>query len=350
MDIGNLREITPISTGLINDTYLIDLKVANDKYILQKINKNVFPEPEKVMENLMKITSHLRINADKRYKLLTVINTKDQSSFFIDDQYDYWRLYQFIDHTRTIDQISDPNLAYEAAKAFGNYIYRLADLNPGILFETIDSFHNYRKRVHTFKDAIETDRCQRLKSCAEEVRIVEERLQYIDQFYSLEIPLRIIHSDTKIDNILFDDQLKNAICVIDLDISMPGSILFDFGDMVRSFTNSTKEDDPNFDLIKLNLEIFHLITRGFIEETFSILTHTEKEHLLLGARLAILVQAIRYLTDYLSGDIYYKIQYDSHNIVRTKNQLYFLKCIEKEEKQLEKIIKTELIRVNKTKG
>lgn len=348
LDVNNQSQITPISTGLINDTYLIDLKQNKSKYILQKINKNVFPEPEKVMKNLINITKHLHLNVDNNYELLTLTKTKNESSFLIDDDDEYWRLYKYIDQTRTVEQISDPNLVYEAAKAFGNYIKRLVDLDPKQIFETIKYFHNYRNRVQKLEQAIQKNAYKRLATCIEEVKMVKERLQYIDQYYSLKLPVRIIHSDTKIDNILFDDQLKRAVCVIDLDISMPGSILYDFGDMVRYNTNSTKEDDPNIDQINLNKEIFHLLSLGFIEETFSILTTVEKENLLLGAKLVILIQAIRYLTDYLSGDIYYKIQYDSHNIIRTKNQLHFLKCVEREEKELLKIINSVYFKMDNT--
>ncbi|MBR9997940.1 MAG: aminoglycoside phosphotransferase family protein [Cyclobacteriaceae bacterium] len=330
--------ITPISKGLINDTYLIQNEHIKTKYVLQKINQNVFREPEKVMKNLVRIVDHLAKKPDPRYKLLKLEKTIVSGTYYLDEQQDYWRVFRYLDHTDTIDKVTDPIQAREAARAYGNFIKRLNRLNPGEVFETIKNFHNYRDRIVKLEKAAAENSSQRKKNCLNELDFIGNRIKYIEEYYSLPLPKRIIHSDTKIDNILFDDQLEKAVCVIDLDIAMPGSLLYDYGDMVRSFTNRVKEDEGDMSKIGINQEVFYNLTQGFIEETAILMKNAETNNLLLGAKIVILIQAIRNLTDYLFGDVYYKINYETHNLVRARNQITLLSCIEKDEKIYENII------------
>lgn len=333
---GNTR-IVPLGNGLINDTYLIDNKHLKKKYVLQKINRNVFREPEKVMYNLQRILDHLENRPDPRYQLLKIVKTETGNAF-IDENNDYWRIFQYLENTQTIDKLTNPLQAREAAKAFGNFLNRLDQLDPRQVYETIENFHNYRSRIQKIKAAAEKDAFGRKQHCREELDFIEKRFQYIESFYTLSLPLRVIHSDAKIDNILFDQQLEKAVCVIDLDIAMPGSILYDYGDMVRSYTNRMKEDSPDLSLVNIDQEVFYQLTRGFLEETRTLMSDSELRHLILGPKMIILIQAIRNLTDYLMGDVYYKIQYESHNLIRARNQLTLLNSLEKDEKIYQNMI------------
>jgi aminoglycoside phosphotransferase (APT) family kinase protein len=249
-------EISPISTGLINDTFLIEKVDTDEKFVLQKINQLVFPEPEKLMDNLVCIVNHLSKRPDPRYKLLKLVKTRSDNDFFVDSEDEYWRLFEYLDDTRNIDQITNPVQALEAARAFGNFIKRLDDLDTRKVKETIKDFHNYQSRIIKLRNAAREDTRSRTNHCDKELDFIEKRFHYINTIYSLNLPVRVIHSDTKIDNILFDSELKKAVCVIDLDIAMPGTVLYDYGDMVRSYTNTLKEDDPDLSGIEIDHDIF----------------------------------------------------------------------------------------------
>jgi thiamine kinase-like enzyme len=262
----------------------------------------------------------------------------DTGNAYIDEKKDYWRVFQYLENTQTIDKVTDPLQAREAAKAFGNFLKRLDQLNPRQVYETIENFHNYRSRIQKIKAAAEKDAFARKQNCREELELIENRFHYIDSFYAQSLPIRVIHSDAKIDNILFDKKLEKAVCVIDLDIAMPGSILYDYGDMVRSYTNRMKEDSPDLSLVNIDQEVFYQLTKGFLEETSTLISDSELKHLILGPKMIILIQAIRNLTDYLMGDVYYKIQYESHNLIRARNQLTLLNSLEKDEKIYQNMI------------
>lgn len=337
LDLKGTTRISPLGNGLINDTYLIDNKYFEERYVLQKINKNVFRDPEKVMHNLVCILDHLQGNPDPRYQLLRIVKTA-HSNAYIDDLNDYWRVFEYLENTQTIDRITDPIQALEAAKAFGNFLKRLDQLDPRLVYDTIENFHNYRSRIQKLEMAVEKDDHARKQHCKEEIDFINNRIHYIESFYSLSLPLRVIHSDAKIENILFDGPVKKAVCVIDLDIAMPGSILYDYGDMVRSYTNKMKEDSPDLSMIKIDQEVFYQLTKGFLEETKTLMSDSELKNLILGPKMIILIQAIRNLTDYLMGDVYYKIQYGTHNLDRARNQLTLLNCLEKDEKIFQNMI------------
>jgi serine/threonine protein kinase len=335
---GSEFKISPLGKGLINDTYLVIPMESNDKgkFVLQRINKIVFTEPDKVMHNLIRINEHLQ---SKGAKFQELIKSKQGNLFFIDPNEDYWRITKYLDHTITLSEANTTDIAYEAAKTYGKFLNDLHDLNINEIFETIPEFHNYSNRIKQFKDSLQFNAFERSAKCKKEIETTFEKIDYIHTFYALKLPLRVIHSDTKIDNILFDSNSFSGRLVIDLDIAMPGSILFDYGDMIRSFTNTLKEDDPDLNSIKVKLDIFEFVTKGFLESTKYFMQQNESEYMLLGAKLVILVQAIRNLTDYLNGDIYYKINYDDHNLHRAQNQLTLLTAIENQEKYLHKIVR-----------
>jgi hypothetical protein len=326
-----------LGEGLINDTYLISSanSTHKEKFVLQKINKIVFTEPDKVMSNLIKINNHLN---KKGSDCLQLIEANNGDYSVIDETYDYWRMTRYLENTRTLFEANDPIISYEAARSYGNFLNDLHDLNPLEIYETISEFHNYSNRILQLNESIKADSHERLKFCRKEMELIFDKQKYIDLFYNLKLPIRVIHSDTKITNILFDAESNKGKLVIDLDISMPGSILYDFGDMVRSFTNTLQEDDPDLSSIDVKLDIFEQLTRGFLESTKPFIDAKEANNLLLGAKVVILVQAIRNLTDYLLGDVYYKTNYEEHNLHRAQNQLKLLERLEYHEVRLLKMI------------
>jgi thiamine kinase-like enzyme len=326
-----------LGEGLINDTYLISSgEAANkEKFVLQKINKVVFNEPDKVMSNLIKINEHLE---NKGSDCLKLIESDNGNLFVIDENYDYWRVTRYLENTRTLFEADDPVIAYEAAKSYGKFLNDIHDLNISEIYETIPGFHNYANRISQLNESIRIDNSERLRFCQKETEIILDKQKYISLFYELKLPIRVIHSDTKITNILFDADSYKGKLVIDLDISMPGSILYDFGDMVRSFTNTLQEDDPDLSSIDVKSDIFEQLTRGLLESTKPFILEKETNNLLLGAKLVVLIQAIRNLTDYLQGDVYYKINYEDHNLHRAQNQLKLLEMLEYHEDKLQKMI------------
>jgi hypothetical protein len=335
---GSDHKISPLGKGLINDTYLIDPLDSNsdDRFVLQRINKNVFKEPEKVMHNLITINNHLN---NKGAGFQELIKSEQGKLYFVDSTEDYWRVTKYLENTKTLYKANNSNIAYEAAKTYGKFLRDIHDLSVNEIYETIPKFHNYSNRIAQFEDSIQFNAFERSKKSLKEIEITYQKLNYIYTFYALKLPIRVIHSDTKIDNILFDSRSLGGRLVIDLDIAMPGSILFDYGDMIRSFTNTLKEDDPDLKSINVKLDIFEYVTKGFIESTKLFMQKKESEHMLLGAKLVILIQAIRNLMDYLNGDIYYKIDYEDHNLHRAQNQLTLLNAIENQENHLQKLIK-----------
>jgi hypothetical protein len=348
MDLDNIRKqfylpgsdytISPLGKGLINDTYLVIPvdDIDDQKYVLQRINKNVFRTPDKVMHNLIRINAHLK-SKGSRYQELT--KSKQGDWFFVDKNSDYWRMTKYLEHTITLYEADDTAIAYEAGKTYGQFLNDLHDLSIDEIYETIPMFHNYSNRIKQFKDSLNTNAFERSKKCNREIDVTFKKIDFIHTFYALELPIRVIHSDTKITNILFDSRSLTGRLVIDLDIAMPGSTLFDYGDMIRSFTNTLKEDDPDIDSIHVKQDIFEFVTKGFLESTKCFMIKNESDNMILGAKIAILVQAIRNLTDYLNGDIYYKIDYEDHNLHRAQNQLALLSAIENREDRLNGIIK-----------
>jgi len=330
-------ELSLLGEGLINDTYLISpIKSSNQKkFVLQKINKIVFTEPDKLMNNLIKINEHLE---KKGSDCLQLIESKAGNLYFIDENADYWRITKYLENTRTLFMADKPEIAYEAAKSYGKFLKDIHDLNTSEIHETIPGFHSYSNRISQLNESIKANNKSRLKYCQKEKQLIIEKQKYIDLFSNFKLPIRIIHSDTKITNILFDSESYQGRLVIDLDLSMPASILYDFGDMVRSFTNTLQEDDPNLAAVDVKLDIFEQLTKGFLESTKSFISDKEAENLLLGAKVVILIQAIRNLTDYLLGDVYYKTNYEEHNLHRAQNQLKLLEMLEYHDNILQKMV------------
>ncbi|MBL7828523.1 MAG: aminoglycoside phosphotransferase family protein [Saprospiraceae bacterium] len=313
----------PIGSGNINDTYRIDFERAGklETFVLQRLNHQVFKNPEAVMTNIAKVTAWLE-NSDFPYLCPAPIPTLEGSLYFLMDG-NYWRVFPFLANTVTPEGNADPSTAYQAARAYGAFAHALCEFPASNLAETIPGFHDTDMRWTVFLQTLERDPVGRVGDCEAEISRMFRAKPVFDEISRLKksgaLPLRVTHNDTKAGNILFDSQSLQAVAVIDLDTVMPGVILSDFGDMVRTFVPTSREDSA--EPVQLRLDMLQSLTDGFLEQTGGFLTEIEKENLLLGGAWITGEQALRFLSDWLAGDMYYKIQYPEHNLVRAKNQL-----------------------------
>ncbi len=340
-----------VPTGNINSTYKVNFDFNGEKreYILQKINKNVFTEPEKVMDNIIRVTDHVRMNALKRglvtrrFVLRAFTSKNDEDPFVIDDYGEYWRCYRFIENSITYDTVEDLNIIERAGSAFGRFQSCLDGFAPDTLFITIPDFHNTPKRYQSFKDAIEKDCKKRVKKVKVEIEKLlnfEERAEKLQKLFEQgKIPPRVTHNDTKCNNVSFDKTTGEALAVLDLDTVMPGMIFHDFGDAIRFIANSVIEDCPDIESVELDINKYEAFTKGFIGELKYNLTDIEKETLNLGVFTITVELAVRFLTDYINGDTYFKIKYPGHNLDRARNQIALAESILKKMQVLDEILK-----------
>ncbi|MBN2593712.1 MAG: aminoglycoside phosphotransferase family protein [Sedimentisphaerales bacterium] len=335
---GKLIRYEPFGSGHINDTYCLTCEKDDRQthYILQRINHEVFKNPPAMMENIRRVTNHIRRKLQEQQnklasRQLVVIDTKDGSDFCRDDRGNYWRVYNRIENAVTYDTIESPELAYEAARMFGRFAAMLTDLPGPALYETIPDFHTTPKRFKTFTEVLGTDPCNRAKGAGDEIDFVLENagicdvlLNHVDKG---EIPVRITHNDTKINNVLLDEKTHEGVCVIDLDTVMPGLSLYDFGDMVRTATNPAEEDERDLSKVTMRMPIFEMLLKGFAEETHKFLTPAEKKNMVFAGKLITFEQMIRFGADHLAGDIYYKIHREGHNLDRCRTQMKMVQSI-----------------------
>jgi len=336
------REASEYGNGHINRTYLVD-----PKYILQKINTDIFKNPDELMENIKSVTEFLKekIISDGGNPLretLTIIPTKEGHSYYKTPDGDCYRCYEFIRDSLSIETANDPSELYEAAKGFAMFQKRLSDLPADKLHETIKDFHHTPKRYEALLEAIEKDVAGRAKNVKEEIEFALAQKSWIDSVVNgLEdgsIPLRVTHNDTKINNIMFDTETKKSICVIDLDTVMPGSMLYDFGDALRIGAASGAEDEPDLSKIWFKLDYFEAFTKGFAEELNGELTKREVELLALSAKLMTYECGIRFLTDYLNGDTYFRIHREHHNLDRCRTQFKLVKDMDEKFTEMNSIV------------
>jgi hypothetical protein len=349
---GRLLEAYPYGSGHINDTYLAQLHPTEPGkpsvvYVLQRINQQVFKRPELVMRNIELVTAHLRskimaAGGDPRRETLTLIPTRSGASFYRTPGGDYWRAYQQIPGAQTYQQATQPLHYYSAARAFGRFQQLLSDFPVEQLGETIPDFHNTPKRFAAFRQAIERDAAGRSASVGSEIAFACQRQDLAqaltDPWSAGELATRVTHNDTKFDNVMIDDQTGAGVCVIDLDTVMPGLSLFDFGDLVRSAANPAAEDEPDLTKVTFDLVRFDLLARGFLEETRGALAPAEIDRLALAARVITFEQGLRFLTDHLNGDVYYKIQRANHNLERARTQFKLVEEMEGCFQEMEAII------------
>ena len=342
-----LKETEEVRAGLINNTFIV--KASNDiKYVIQKINTFVFKNPFELMNNISSVTHFLRKRikeslGDPERETLRFLKTKYGEFCYIDKDGGAWRAYVFMDNSYTVNKTEEPLVFESAGAAFGRFMKRLNSFPAKELYETISDFHNTPKRYEAFIKSVEDDKIGRKKNCEEEIKFVIRRKDdmkvLIDLYESGMIPARVTHNDTKLNNILFDKTTNEAFCVIDLDTVMPGLSLYDFGDSIRSGANSAKEDETDLSKVYLNLDLFESYTKGYLSETSESLTQTEIDHLAFSVKIMTLECGMRFLTDYLDGDKYFKTEYPEHNLVRARNQLKLVSDIESKFENMKNIVK-----------
>ena len=338
---GTLTEAVPYGSGHINDTVRLTCALENGgqkRYILQRMNDGIFKNPVELMENVMNVTSFLRKKivergGDPERETLNVIRTVDGDNFLKDEDGDFWRMYIFIENATSFDMVRTPEYFYNSAVSFGNFQLLLQDYPAATLHETIPNFHNTVSRFADFKKAVEEDVCGRAKEVQDEIRFVMEREAdthvICDALANGEIPLRVTHNDTKLNNIMIDNETGKGICVIDLDTVMPGSALYDYGDSIRFGASTGAEDEKNLELINCDMGLFEIYTKGYVEGCGGSLTEKEIRMLPMGARLMTLECGMRFLADYLQGDVYFKIHRPEHNLDRARTQFKLVADMEK---------------------
>lgn len=321
-DFQSITSLAPFGTGHINDTYRLEVMVADkpQTWLLQRLNHHIFRQPEAVMQNIHLVAEHL---ATQPYsmKILAPRLTRNGHWLHHDDEGNYWRVFPFFENTMTYERVESPAQAHEAARAFGAFANALNSLDAQRLQCTIPGFHDGEKRLADFHVAIENAIPERLAEARWEVDEILRNQLIFKQVANLGLPLRAIHHDTKINNLLFDEKSEKAVCVIDLDTVMPGIVLSDFGDLVRTATCLADEDEADLSKIQFRKPIYDALSEGFLSEMGSLLNDEERKALRLAGPWLTLMQVIRFIGDYLVGDVYYKIKYPKHNLVRGRNQL-----------------------------
>lgn len=334
----------PFGNGHINDTYITE---GEPKYILQRINHNVFKNPADVMENISKVCGFLRKKiiaegGDGDRETLNFITARDGKYYYKTEDGNYFRAYKYVGDCYVVEIPENTEQVYNAARAFGRFQKLLSDFPADELHETIKDFHHTPKRFEALEEAIKNDACGRLKDVAAEVEFARAHKDIcsliVDGINDGSIPLRVTHNDTKINNVLIDDKTGKGLCVIDLDTVMPGSLLYDFGDALRAGTNTAAEDETNLDLVTTNLDMFEAYARGFCDELSESFTKREIELLGMSGVIMTFECGIRFLTDYLNGDTYFKIHREGHNLDRARNQFKLVADMESKLDKMAEIV------------
>ncbi len=346
---GDFIEGSEIDSGHINTTYVAVYEQTcgtRSRYILQRINEYVFKDPLQVMRNVESVTRHinwkvLRMKQDLGGQTLNIYPARGGRSFAYGEGGGVWRCYNFIENCHTYDVVENTRQAYQAAKAFGSFQDLVSDMPLDAVIETIPDFHHTPKRYARLMEVVQADPKGRLASVEAEVTFIKEREELCDLLVDLadkgELPVRVTHNDTKLNNVMMDADTDEAVCVIDLDTVMPGLSLYDFGDLVRTATSPAEEDEKDLSKIEMRMPMFEALAEGYLDGC-DCLTPLEIEHLVTGGKLMTLEVGIRFLTDYLEGDHYFKTEYDDHNLVRARSQFRLLECIEEKEEEMKKFI------------
>ncbi len=336
-------------SGHINETYYIIVRnnIDNEEYILQKINTKVFKDPDKLMKNYAGVTEFLRKKivqngGDPKRETINIVKTKDGQNYHRDDLGGCWRLLIFVKDSISYDKVENPKQFYDSAVAFGNFQRLLADYPADTLHETIANFHNTPDRLRVFKEALAADICGRAKEVREEIDFVLEREEFMGTLERAhkegKLPLRVTHNDTKLNNILFDKNSGEAVCIIDLDTIMPGYSVNDFGDSIRFGATTALEDEADLSKVSFDISLYELYIKGFIEGASGGLTDTELEMLPIGAVMMTLECGMRFLTDYLSGDTYFRTSREKHNLDRARNQFKLVRDMEEKLPEMHEIV------------
>lgn len=346
---GTPISVTECKTGHINSTYFVDCSSDEGlfRYVLQIVNTNIFKNPDQVMQNIINVTKHIenkliQNGGDSERGTLHVVYTTDGHYAYIDQENNYWRAYKFVEDATCYQAVESEEMFTKVGKSFGNFQRQLADFDASLLYESIPNFHNTEDRLRQLAEAIEKNAAQRCDSVREEIAFVLNRkdaCSFINErIADGRIPLRVTHNDTKLNNIMLDNETGEGICVIDLDTVMPGSVLADFGDSIRFGASSAAEDETDLDKVYVRLEMFDAFAKGFIEGLDHSLTEEEIRSLPMGAYILTLETGIRFLTDYLNGDTYFRTAYKQHNLDRARNQFKLVADMEQKMDQMNLIV------------
>ena len=367
MNVSNLKEIDVISAaeafsvdgaithveecfnGHINRTFFVTYANAGKttRYVLQMLNTNIFKKPDEVMENIVNVTTHISkmysaMGIDPARRTLNVIWTKDSKWGYVDGDGRYWRMYDFVEDADCFMQVESAEVFEKVGFAFGQFQQQLSDFDASVLHESIPNFHNTEWRFENLEKAIANDKVGRASSVKDEIAFARKRKDVTsfinDGIYYGNLKLRVTHNDTKLNNIMVDRQTGEGICVIDLDTVMPGSVLADFGDSIRFGASSAAEDETDLDKVYCRLDMFESYAKGFIEGLDGSLLESEIKSLPMGALLMTYEVGIRFLTDYLEGDTYFKIAYPNHNLDRARNQFKLVADMEAKMGEMDAII------------
>lgn len=342
---GEMVSCKRYGSGHINDTFKL---VCGRPYILQRMNDDIFKDPVSLMRNIEGVTTFLRQEViknggDPDRETLNLVKTKDGNSFYVDSKGNYWRMYLFIEGATCYNLVEKPEDFYQSGKAFGHFQRLLSRYPAKELSETIPGFHDTPKRFERFKKVVEEDICHRAADVQQEIQFVMDRGNdmglAMDMLAKGELPLRVTHNDTKLNNIMIDDVTGEAICIIDLDTVMPGLSIFDFGDSIRFGANTAEEDETDLTKVSLSLPLFEIYTKGFLEGCAGSLMEAEIRMLPQGARLMTLECGMRFLTDYLEGDVYFKTSREEHNLDRCRTQFGLVADMEKKWKEMGEIVR-----------
>ncbi|NMA65018.1 MAG: aminoglycoside phosphotransferase family protein [Clostridiaceae bacterium] len=348
---GEFIEAEPHGFGHINDTYAVYFRKKDGtthRYILQRINNTVFSNVERLMGNIAIVTRHLRNkiiksggNPDR--ETLNLIQTQDNKSYYKSPKGDYWRAYIFIENAKTYQVVENLNHFYNAGRAFGKFQNMLSDIPANSLYEIIPGFHNTKNRFSFFMESVEKDIMNRASSVKPEIEFAVKRAEEITVLVDLleegKLPLRVTHNDCKFNNVMIDDETGEGICVIDLDTVMPGLSLYDFGDAIRSGANPAEEDERDLSKVTLDLDLFEQFSRGFLEYGRDFLTPLEIEYLPVAAKLMTYECGIRFLADYINGDVYFKVHREGHNLDRARTQFKMVRVMEEKFGQMKEIVR-----------
>ena len=347
---GEILHAETLKIGHINETYTAtyDQGGTRVRYIHQKINRNVFKNPVAVMKNVMRVTTHIRKKQESRgvrdatRRSLVVIPTRDGRSFYQNGDQEVWRTFVFVEGVETYEAVQSPEQAFQAGRAFGEFQYLLVDLPGERLVETIPSFHHTRRRFLALQQAIEKDHYNRAKDAKTEIDFALKHEPIVDVILDAmakgRIPERVTHNDTKFNNVMLDVLTGEAMCIVDLDTVMPGCALYDFGDMVRTTTSPTLEDEPDLSKVKMQMPMFKKLADGYLSTAGQFLTKPEKALIAFSGKLITFEIGIRFLTDFLSGDTYFRIHRPAHNLDRCRTQFKLVESIEKQEESMQKYV------------
>lgn len=342
---GEIADVQPYGSGHIHETFRLKNKQTEQPdYILQKINNSIFTNVDSLMHNIETVINHLHQKGDEvtsQNETLSLVRTKEGKSYYQHADGSFWRVYLFLKGTKGYDLIENDKQAREGGRAYGQFIADLADLDPTKIHEILPDFHNMEHRLNQLDDAIARDQVKRMKEVRPEIDFVKARADRMKRIKQMgdagKLPLRITHNDTKFNNVLLNEN-NEAQCVIDLDTIMPGYIAFDFGDAVRTIINTAEEDEKDLEKIQLNMGLFKAFTEGFIEKTHAILTENEVDSLSQSCLMLPFIMGVRFLTDYIDGDHYYKIHSPHHNLQRARAQFELVKKLEENFEEIQQII------------